>query len=220
MTINPPALLKFPLNLCPGAATNIPQVPSQWGDGDLSGGAMTDVLSGLAELIAALGGWSTAFAATLGDGFDLLAPVAAGAAAALTVAVVTAIYFRSRYRSSRDILRHGVVAAIVGSACSPSWPPTCDTRPWPILAPIRQSLRSSSKFARPRPRRWPSRARPWSSFAQWCDAPGHEIFITKQFSSPAFHHLKIFIIYLPHRSRQQLGKNGSRLSRAAKCTGK
>jgi hypothetical protein len=74
---------------------------------------MTDVLSGLAGLIAALGGWVTAFPATQDDWLGMLAPVLAGAAAALAVAMVMAIYFRGRYRSSRDILRHGVTAIVV-----------------------------------------------------------------------------------------------------------
>ena len=37
----------------------------------------------------------------------------AGVAAALAVAIVLTVYFRSSYRSSRDILRHGLAAAVV-----------------------------------------------------------------------------------------------------------
>jgi hypothetical protein len=37
----------------------------------------------------------------------------AGVAAALAVAIVLAVYFRSGYRSSRDILRHGLAATVV-----------------------------------------------------------------------------------------------------------
>jgi hypothetical protein len=39
----------------------------------------------------------------------------AGVATALAVAIVLTIYFRSRYRSTRDIVRHGVAAAAVFS---------------------------------------------------------------------------------------------------------
>jgi hypothetical protein len=74
---------------------------------------MTDIFSGLAGLLGALGGWATAFRATLDDRLGLLAPVVAGAAAALGVAAVAAIYFHSRYRSSRDMLRHGVATIVV-----------------------------------------------------------------------------------------------------------
>ncbi|THD65459.1 MAG: hypothetical protein E7813_14890 [Bradyrhizobium sp.] len=37
----------------------------------------------------------------------------AGAAAALAVAVLLTVYFRTGYRSTRDILRHGLAAALV-----------------------------------------------------------------------------------------------------------
>jgi len=37
----------------------------------------------------------------------------AGVATALAVAIVLTFYFRSRYRSARDILRHGLAAALV-----------------------------------------------------------------------------------------------------------
>ena len=37
----------------------------------------------------------------------------AGVATALAVAIVLTVYFRSRYRSARDVLRHGLAAAAV-----------------------------------------------------------------------------------------------------------
>jgi hypothetical protein len=37
----------------------------------------------------------------------------AGVATALAVAIVLSVYFRSRYRSPRDVLRHGLAAALV-----------------------------------------------------------------------------------------------------------
>jgi hypothetical protein len=50
------------------------------------------------------------------DGWlGLLMPGLAGVAAALAVALVLAIYFRTGYRSTRDIVRHGVGAILVFS---------------------------------------------------------------------------------------------------------
>ena len=37
----------------------------------------------------------------------------AGVAAALAVAIMLTVYFRSGYRSTRDIVRHGLAAAMV-----------------------------------------------------------------------------------------------------------
>jgi hypothetical protein len=74
---------------------------------------MTDILWGLAGLMEAIGAWAVAFPAALDQRFGLLAPVVAGATAAILVAFVAAIYLRGRGRSSGDILRHGVAAAIV-----------------------------------------------------------------------------------------------------------
>jgi hypothetical protein len=52
-----------------------------------------------------------------GDGADgwlgMLMSGLAGVATALAVAIVLTVYFRSRYRSARDILRHGLAAALV-----------------------------------------------------------------------------------------------------------
>src|SRR4026207_2514204 len=36
-----------------------------------------------------------------------------GVAAALAVAIVLAVYFRTGYRSSRDVMRHGLAATVV-----------------------------------------------------------------------------------------------------------
>jgi hypothetical protein len=63
--------------------------------------------------MGALGGWAIAFRAALDERFGVLAPIVAGAAAALAVAIAMAIYFRSGYRSSGDILRHGVATIVV-----------------------------------------------------------------------------------------------------------
>jgi hypothetical protein len=50
------------------------------------------------------------------DGSDrwsgLMMSGVAGSAAALAVAILVAVYFRSGYRSGRDIVRHGLAAAV------------------------------------------------------------------------------------------------------------
>jgi integral membrane sensor domain MASE1 len=45
--------------------------------------------------------------------FDLLMPGLVGVAAAVAVAVALTVYFRTGYRSVRDIVRHGFAAALV-----------------------------------------------------------------------------------------------------------
>jgi hypothetical protein len=71
------------------------------------GGAITSLLKASAE--------SGGFYA--GDGADgglgLLMSALAGIAAALAVAIMLTVYFRSGYRSARDIVRHGVAAVLV-----------------------------------------------------------------------------------------------------------
>lgn len=46
------------------------------------------------------------------DGSGLLMPALAGVAAAVTVALMLAIYFQTGYRSYRDMIRHGLAAAL------------------------------------------------------------------------------------------------------------
>lgn len=46
------------------------------------------------------------------DGSNLLLPALAGMAAAMTVALMLAIYFQTGYRSYRDMIRHGLAAAV------------------------------------------------------------------------------------------------------------
>jgi hypothetical protein len=46
------------------------------------------------------------------DGTGLLMPALAGIAAATTVALAMTIYFQTGYRSYRDMIRHGLMAAI------------------------------------------------------------------------------------------------------------
>ncbi len=74
---------------------------------------MTDALLSLAGWLSALGSWATTLPATLDERFRVLAPVVAGAAATLAVGIAMAIYFGSGYRTSRDILQHGVATIVV-----------------------------------------------------------------------------------------------------------
>jgi hypothetical protein len=64
---------------------------------------MTSMLSGLA------GFWPD-FGAD--EGNALVMPALAGIAAATTVALAVTIYFQTGYRSYRDMIRHGLAAAI------------------------------------------------------------------------------------------------------------
>ena len=45
--------------------------------------------------------------------FGMLMSGLSGVAAALAVAIVLTVYFKSEYRSSRDVLKHGLAAAVV-----------------------------------------------------------------------------------------------------------
>jgi hypothetical protein len=74
---------------------------------------MADLWSSLTAVMATLGGWVTAWPATPDDRLGALAPVVAGAATAIAVALAVAIYLGSGYRTSRDILRHGVATVVV-----------------------------------------------------------------------------------------------------------
>jgi hypothetical protein len=65
--------------------------------------AMTSLLSGVAGI------WPDLSA---DDGTGLLMPALAGVAAAVTVALMLAIYFQTGIRSYRDMIRHGLAAAI------------------------------------------------------------------------------------------------------------
>ena len=64
---------------------------------------MTNLLSGLAEIWPDFGA---------DDSNALVMPALAGIAAATTVALAVTIYFQTGYRSYRDMIRHGLVAAI------------------------------------------------------------------------------------------------------------
>lgn len=51
-------------------------------------------------------------ASGIDDGSSLVMPALAGVAAAMTVALMLAIYFQTGYRSYRDMIRHGLAAAV------------------------------------------------------------------------------------------------------------
>src|SRR5260221_1646950 len=83
------------------------------------------ILTGAAHAVAFPGDSVTSFLNMIGDSIGLFADdspdgslgmvmsALAGIAAALAVAIFLTVYFRSGYRSLRDILRHGLAAAAV-----------------------------------------------------------------------------------------------------------
>ena len=76
---------------------------------------MADAFTGMAVFLGTLGSFATALPAILDERLGALAPVVAGAATALAVAIAMAVYFRSGYRTSRDIVRHGLATiAVIG----------------------------------------------------------------------------------------------------------
>ena len=64
---------------------------------------MTSLVSGAAGILPDL---------SADDGTGLLMPALTGVVAAVTVALALAIYFQTGYRSYRDMIRHGLAAAI------------------------------------------------------------------------------------------------------------
>src|SRR5512137_2333536 len=74
---------------------------------ELPGDSMTSFLKMIADTTGL-------FADDSSDGvLGMLMSGLAGIATALAVAIVLTVYFRSRYRSPRDIVRHGLAAAAV-----------------------------------------------------------------------------------------------------------
>ena len=66
--------------------------------------------TGMFNLLSGLAGFWPDFGTD--DGTGLLMPALAGIAAATTLALALTIYFQTGYRSYRDMIRHGLVAAI------------------------------------------------------------------------------------------------------------
>jgi hypothetical protein len=68
----------------------------------------------VASFLKALGDSTGLFADDGPDGwFGMAMSGLAGVAAALAVAIALSVYFRSRYRSARELLRHGIATALV-----------------------------------------------------------------------------------------------------------
>ena len=75
------------------------------------------VLKGTAPIAEVPGGSATSLFKLADDSPDgalgMLMSGLSGVAAALAVAIVLTVYFRTGYRSSRDVLRHGLAATVV-----------------------------------------------------------------------------------------------------------
>jgi hypothetical protein len=83
--------------------------------------ASSPVLKGAAEIAGLPGAFMSSLLRSVADSlglfpddssFGLLMSALAGIAAALAVAILLAVYFRTGYRSLRDIVRHGLAAAL------------------------------------------------------------------------------------------------------------
>lgn len=72
--------------------------------------ALGDLLMPLLKAIDPSTGW---FDETADGGLGLVLAGLAGVAAALLVAILLSVYFRSFYRSTRDMVRHGLVTALL-----------------------------------------------------------------------------------------------------------
>ena len=69
-----------------------------------------DSVTSLLRMIGAGTGW---FDDSVDGGLGIAMSALAGVAAALAVAIVLSIYFRSGYRSPRDLFKHGLAASLV-----------------------------------------------------------------------------------------------------------
>jgi hypothetical protein len=91
-----------------GAQMNItsPLLASAISVADMPG----DCVTALLRLIGAGTGW---FDDSVDGGLGLVMSALAGVATALAVAIVLSVYFRSGYRSPRDLFKHGLAATVV-----------------------------------------------------------------------------------------------------------
>jgi len=82
------------------------------------------IVNGVAQMVDLPGDAVTALLRLIGTctglfddgpdgGLGMMMSALAGVAAALAIAIVLSIYFRSGYRSTRDIVKHGLAAALV-----------------------------------------------------------------------------------------------------------
>ncbi len=82
------------------------------------------LLNGAGQLVSLPGDSMTSLLTRIGEftglfddgpdgGLGLLMSALAGAAAALAVAIALSVYFRSGYRSTRDVVKHGIAAVVV-----------------------------------------------------------------------------------------------------------
>ena len=100
----------------------------------------------VSSFLRALGAKTGLFSNSPDGGLGVIMSALAGIAAALAVAITLSVYFRSSYRSRRDLVKHGSPPPPCWF-CSPSSSRTCGTRRWPISASIRQNPRSNLKSA-------------------------------------------------------------------------
>ncbi|WP_349631255.1 acriflavin resistance protein [Bradyrhizobium sp. AUGA SZCCT0222] len=69
-----------------------------------------DSMTSLLRMVGAGTGW---FDDSIDGGLGIVMSTLAGVAAALAVAIVLSVYFRSGYRSPRDLFKHGLAAVVV-----------------------------------------------------------------------------------------------------------
>jgi hypothetical protein len=82
----------------------------------LNGAARADEIPGdsVTSVLRMIGDFTGLFAADGPDGrLGMVMSGLAGVAAALAVAIMLTVYFRSGYRSARDVVKHGLAAAAV-----------------------------------------------------------------------------------------------------------
>ena len=81
----------------------------------LAGAARVAELSGdsVTSLLGAIGAGTGLFDDSPDGGLGVAMSALAGVAAALAVAILLTVYFRSGYRSGRDIMKHGIAATLV-----------------------------------------------------------------------------------------------------------